>query len=288
MEIKKIYIGSKFFRYIEKGNDETVLDCIRVLKVHEEKNEVVCKTSYGNKIKLSIDELIDNYKMLSSDGVMSASIVSLEKCSDIIISVTSLDQTKESPYAVCRQCIYDFFANNLVQNDRDVYVGVSVNRESCPANIDFNMITSCTDIKYNMFIKVYLDDSLEEILSFINTKKFDSVLRHSKYFLQNQFENKNIIGCCESVRDLLFSNNFMYDFRKCFNIKTIPFSQNNLDKLKAENIEFINKEYGINIKQSAVVPYSRSIDLSELQDKYFLCSTGEENYKKIYVVTYND
>ena len=207
--MSKIYTGTKFFKYSGEGEDEK-LDVLRITREENEKGIFGCIDLDGNKYWISKDELIDNYTMLNPDGLMSISIVELDESPDIIVSVANLKKSDNLPFAICRQCMYDFFTNEMIKDpDRTMYLGASVNRKTCPANIDFRAVMVCEPTKnpYTKSVLVYLDDTLEDILKFIRPTKFDNTLVSLKEEAKKELEAQgyildgNILGYCTTLKD---------------------------------------------------------------------------------------
>ena len=287
--MSKIYTGTKFFKYSGEGEDEK-LDVLRITREENEKGIFGCIDLDGNKYWISKDELIDNYTMLNPDGLMSISIVELDESPDIIVSVANLKKSDNLPFAICRQCMYDFFTNEMIKDpDRTMYLGASVNRKTCPANIDFNLLTTCNSIRETRFIAVYLDDNLDTILGLIRTKKYDDILRQIHVTMNKIYEGKNIIGLNDTLRDLLVDLQFMYDFRSCFDVFVLDDAfKENATCLSDRQLEQVKKYYHINnIKCTYVIPYNKEIKLSDVVKKYFLATSSDDDYKKIYIVAYD-
>lgn len=282
----KIYCGSKFFRFI---NDE--LDIVRVYKVDEKKQVVKYFTATKEKKSMSIDYLLNNYKRLSPDGMIIISVVMTGEVRDVIIALKNLKTNVGNlPDVVCRQGIFDIFSQIANREENDVYVGVSISQESCPVDIKFEDILACTSKKDDSEIPifVYLDDSLEDILSLFSHKRYDDAIKECSASLKGSFADKNIIGTTGSLRELLEHNNFMFDFRKCFKIMEVPFHIDaESEALTQENILYMEHELKVNIMETYIAEYSREIDLKSIKRDYVLVTSAADKFDKIYICGYD-
>ena len=279
--IKNINIGSKYFRFNEETNEFEIL---RVYSIVEEKGLVKYFTSTGERKTIDWKKLLEEYKLLRPDAVFSALIVNVSGEKDVIVALVS---TEGEIRVICRQNIFDFFANNTKKIAGMFYVGVSVSRETCPANINFEDIMGCDGINFQRLIYVYLDDTLDDILKLFNHNKFNAVLRNLS--MTRRVINGEIAqGYCKTLRELLESNNFMYDFRKNFGIIELPFPiDEDKDMLSSENTLFLENEFKKNIMETYVIRYSREIDLHSIKREYVLAASATDKYNKIYIIGYD-
>lgn len=286
----KIYSGSKFYRYLD-GQDHP--EIIRLLNIDYDKGIVKYLNSSGEKKKDSYTFITKNFKMLAPDGLMNFSHVTMtEGNEDIIIALKPFPKTDEElanmsnlPYAICRQMVADVFASSF--NPDDPIIGVSISQDSCPANIDFNLMLACTGLKYSRMIAIYLDDTLDKILGLFDNKIFDKVFETVIY---PRWQDTK--GSCCSLSELLKTNNFMYDFRKCFNIREVPFAITE-DNIKSEqldelNTNFLTNELKTNITETYLIRYARDIDFSKFKRKYVLVSSADNNFSEVFVVGYDE
>ena len=283
-KIHKIHTGSKFYRYAEGSMEPEV---IRIRNIDYDKGIIKYFDSDNNKCKMSYDNLINKFKMLTPDGLISFSSVQVNENPDVIVALKvfpkkneDLDKMTDLPNVICRQMVVDFFANNI--NPDDNILGVSVSQETCPSNIAFNLLLACSGVYFSKMVAVYLDDTLDIILSLFDNSRFDSVLEE----LNTRYPDTK--GIANSLEVLLRSNNFMYDFRKCFGIIEIPFKVNeDIEGLSAENIEYLSKELKVNILETYLIRYSRTIDISKIKRDYVLVASAQEAFDKVYIVGYD-
>lgn len=288
MAIDNIYCGSKFFRF----TDDADLEIMRVYRMGDGGMSVKCIDSKGIQHKIDYKYLMENYKMLSPDGIMMISIVNtnVEKDQDVVVALKALPSTDNIPYAICRQSIFDFFSNNIAKNDSVVYVGVSASQDTCPANINFDELFACSSLAYSVTIAVYLDDTIDDILAQFRHKRFNDVLVKLEYSLKNTFaeQNKTVLGANKTIEELLKNNNFMYDFRKCFKIVELPFTINEDDEsLSIDNILFLENEIKSNIMETYVIRYSKEIDLRGIDRDIIFATSVKDDHNKVYIVGYD-
>lgn len=285
-ETVKIYCGSKFFRFV---NDQ--LEMIRVYKVDDKKQQVRYFTAEKEKKSMSVDYLLNNYKRLAPDGMIIVSVVMTGEVRDVIIALKNLrTNVGNLPDVVCRQGIYDVFSHITNRDENTIYVGISMSQDSCPADINFQDTLACTSKKDDseLPIFVYLDDSLDEILSLFSHKRYDDAIKECSLSLKGSIKDKNIIGTTMGLRELLEYNNFMYDFRRCFKIMELPFHIDaETEGLSQENILYMEKELQVNIMETYVMEYSREIDLKSIKRDYMLVVSAADKFDKVYICGYD-
>lgn len=283
-----IYPGSKFFRFLEDREEPEIIRIFNVINKdkEEEKQKVTYLDKNNVKHHMNLSYLLDNYKLLKIDGTLMISIVTLLGAPDVVVALQKADAISNGPFAICRQRVSDVFSNNLIKYEHENWVGVSVNTDTCPANIDFRNFLLCEKLDYSISIAIYIDDKLEDILKLFSNTRFDNALKKCKKFLGA--ENPNYLGVCESIEELLRANNFMFDFRKCFGIQEIPFSIDpNSEKLSVENTLFLEGELKANIMETYVIKYDKGIDLKSIKRDYLLVSSAQDKFNNLYIVGYD-
>ena len=288
---KRIIPGTKFFKYYEEKEEPEI---IRIYKVSEGDKSIGYYDSENHKHDMKYNKLTEEYKMLRPDGVILFSIVELSpEINDVIVSLQSYSledkYNKALPFAICRQSVYDFFSNmaTAATDPNRFTVGISVNQDSCPADINFADLLTCGKLVSNVSISIYLDDTLDDILRFVKAKKYNEVLRTLKQV--SLARNPEVMGgYTESLRELLSTNNFMYDFRKCFNIMEIPFTvDEDSEELSVENIHYMENELKVNIMETYLIRYTKEIDLRTIKRDFKLVSSSADKYNKVYIVGYD-
>lgn len=299
MEIKNLLnkIGAKFYKYND-GEEEP--EVIRICKIDEIKKIIKVTDNHSNKKQISLDSLENEYRQLSPDGIINISIVKNKNVSDVIVSLGRFihnEHDSNLPYAVCRQLIFDVFGNYAAASkkeyDNRVYTGMSISQDTCPNNVNFKDVLLCDKLVENRSILVYRDDTLDDILDLVVTKKYDSVLRNLKELSKSTdlgtFNPGEIpYGFVESFKELLEVNNFMYDFRKAFHIIEIPHPVDEKSEgLSMANILYLENKIKANILETYLIKYTREIDLRTIKRDYMLVSSAAEDFKTIYLVAFD-
>lgn len=277
----KIFLGDKFYRYIEETDK---VEIIRICKIKNE-NSFTYITDNGTKCNITKTELLNDYTRLKADATLAFTIVNLQgDMKDVIVAMyktKDLEDGNNLPYAVCRQNIFDLFTNQ-VQKGKTMYFGVSVSVDTIPEDIPFEMTLACNGIAYDNKVSVYIDDTLETILSFVNTSKFDAVLNN----LYTKINKNEIKGYCNSLKQLLVENDFMYDFLRAFDIHRVDFeleTQEN-DELDVNQRIIIEEMLKVEMFRTYVLEYSKEVNLKEIKRSYILVS---DKNKKLYIVGYD-
>ena len=292
----RLKANSRLYRYLEDDSIEEV----RIIRVQ---NEEVCtiRTIKGNDIgkekKITEKELLDSYTLLNPIGYVTFNIVKVNVIEDIMITIIRDKDKHEGAYVICRQCASDLFAKQLSPDHVD-YVGISVSKESCPANVNFNDFFVCDEIIRSEVIAYYLGDKLEDITRCVkNMKKFNSVLmdlfiRHCNYLANNNkliaatYEKKEEVdGYCKTLEQLLDMNNFKYDLCRAFDIVPTTFSRSCFESSILENNvrEFLSSVLMRNVTKTLCVEYDGDVDLSEIKRDYCLISDKDDT---VWVVAY--
>lgn len=277
----KIFLGDKFYRYIEETDK---VEIIRICKIKNE-NSFTYITDNGTKCNITKTELLNDYTRLKADATLAFTIVNLQgDMKDVIVAMyktKDLEDGNNLPYAVCRQNIFDLFTNQ-VQKGKTMYFGVSVSVDTIPEDIPFEMTLACNGIAYDNKVSVYIDDTLETILSFVNTSKFDAVLNN----LYTKINKNEIKGYCNSLKQLLVENDFIYDFLRAFDIHRVDFeleTQEN-DELDVNQRIIIEEMLKVEMFRTYVLEYSKEVNLKEIKRSYILVS---DKNKKLYIVGYD-
>ena len=301
MDIKNLLnkIGAKFYKYND-GEEEP--EVIRICKVDEIKKIIKVTDNHNGKRQISLDTLESEYRQLSPDGILNISIVKNRNVSDVIVSLGRFvynEHDNNLPYAVCRQLICDVFGNYAAMSKKvydfgnNVYTGMSISQDTCPVNVNFKDVLLCDKLVENKSFLVYRDDTLDDILELITTKKYDSILRNLKELSKSTdlgtFNPGDIpTGFCETFKELLVSNNFMYDFRKAFHIMEVPYHiDGTFDCLDEPNILYLENELKIGILETYMIKYTREIDLRTIVRDYMMISSAADDFKEIYIVAFD-
>jgi len=268
-----------------KVNEDDSIEFLRLVKV-KNADSYVLLNSKKERVKLTEDEL-SKYVKLRPDGYINYSIVSLDAgIKDVIVSMfrrTDIEDGDAIPYCICRQNIFDLFTNNLVKDDKTQFVGCSVSKDTCPADIDYKMIMGCNSIIENINVSMYIDDTLDDLLEPIYVADFNNIL--FKNYIKSMKEN--IYGYCKNLKELLHTNNFMYDVLKAFGIIKIPFVidyDSNSYEICTSNREWLENYLKVEMFKTFVVPFTKEIDLKKIERDHVIIS---DNNNEIFIVLYD-
>lgn len=273
-----------------------------ILSFKNRENANVRNLETGEKKTILVKDIVEKYTLLNPVGYIGFNIVDLKaNLQDVIVSLfkpEDLEETPAIPYAICRQCIVDFIYQQI--DPKSEMLGISVSKDTCPANVDFSYMLSCDKVHSGTMIAVYLDYSLDKILSFIKTKDFDNTLyatmmdyakhQSDKFgnFMYINITNQDCYnGYCKSLKILLETNNFMHDFYRAFNIYNLDFDFTDRDNtaLTNEEAEVVSTLLCKNINSSVIVKYGYDIDLTNLSNSVILVA---DKNAKLYAIAYTE
>lgn len=282
-------IGAYFYKYEE---DELIV--LRLYKIKNE-NNFLFKDKQNNKIALS-KEQFEEFTMVKPDGLVIHVLASdpnqgLDTLC-FLYKIEDIDNNVQEPYAVCRQNIVDPFEMLLNNDPTKTYVGVSISRDTCPEGYDFKSVCMAAGIRHQRIHFVYKDDSFEDIMSYVNENLFNKTLG----IIRDHMDESDIlrfIGFKDTYRDLLKENDFMYDFRRAFNIIRInididtsieSWTEDGIYKISNEEIEIIEGITKHEVIAPIVIKYDRTIDIEKIKRSYILFEDSNEN---IYILSYD-
>lgn len=278
----KICVGDIFYKYIKE------LDKVDTLRVIKFKNSETVTVSNGDKkFPVQTKLLMKEYTRIKPDGYITFSIISIyEDYKDVIITLhrkKDIDENGMSkPYCACRQNITNVFANQIIQGDY-TFVGMSMNIDSAPIDVPYEMILSCDKVIESQIVSIYIDDTLDQILSYINTRKYDEVLCNIKSITK---QNDKLIGYCETLKELLVDTEFMQDFYSAYNIIKVPFKVVLIDEneIIPTQRKYLEDELKCEMFKTYLIKYSREIDLGKIKREYILVSDDDND---LYVLGYD-
>lgn len=267
-------VGSKYYRYTQEGG----LEIIRLKKIKNQ-DTIIVQDRGGKKFTLT-DKELNNYTRLNPDGYVSFAIVSVAGgVSDVIVGLhrkKDIEEGSKIPYAVCRQNVFDFFANQTNRDESITLIGTSVSKDTCPPDVDYRLMLACDGLMQLDTVNVYIDDTFEDVISMINTVNYDNAL----YTLDKKIDKEKTIGACSSLKQLLTENRFWNEFYRAFNIIKInevimayglDVDGDRLPQKCKEAIESVTK---YEILNELVMVYDKDIDLTAAQRDYLLVCDG--------------
>ena len=258
-------IGAYFFKY-EK--DELIL--LRLYKVKTE-NTFLLKDEQKNKVVLTKKQL-QEFTMIEPDGLIIHVLASdpnqgidtlclLYKIEDINNNITE-------PYAVCRQNVIDPFETILNNDSEKIYVGVSMSKDTAPADFDFKSLYMASGVRDQKINFVYKDDSFEDIMSFVNEDLYNKALDIIKSHMDEN-DNMTYIGFKNKYRELLIDNDFMYDFRRAFGIVRLnltintsidSWTEDGIYKISEKEIRSIESLTKHKVMSPILIKYDKTVD----------------------------
>lgn len=292
--MSKINLGAKYYRYVG--------DSLEILRVVSDKDPNSIKCSIGHtllKKRLPLEELEREYMRLSPDGFIYFNIVRVQEIEDVMIMLyrsSDIEKNESYPYCICRQNISDLFANTIKPKYEDMICGVSVSKDTLPEGLEMNTVLACDELLNSIGICVYMDDDISDILRLFKSKDYDIVLHnlfseHVKYKykdnIKEYMDKRYVDGYCKTLKDLMLSNNFMYDFYMGFNIYPVDITIQP-EECRGEGL-LLKHRFALsslilkNITNGLAVPYNKFIDLEKIERDYIMIqdSTG-----MIFIIAY--
>ena len=284
-----VQLGSKYY------NDDHLY---RVLAFKNSETARVLDLVTKEVLRIPIEELKKDYTLLLPDAAISFCIVGLaDNLEDVIVTMnrfSDLNEGVQIPYCVCRQNVRDLHAN-IVKTDflKHNFVGCSISIDTCPPEVDYNIMLACNSINFSTILYTYCDDSLEDMLMCIpHIDKYDRVLddlyrSYAKVkHLPVSKESDGIHGYCSTLRKLLVDNNFMYDFRAGLGIWSINTTMkvdnaNKIEPVFKESIEIMVSHRMMN---EICVKYHKDVDLDLIKRSYVLIADANDD---IYLIVYD-
>lgn len=286
----KYSVGTKVYQY---DNDDNLI-MLRIRKADDDKEIYhVINLNTNKSYDISYNEIHNYWVKLKPDGMMMFYVVKdSDEIRDVLVTLHPFNKKGEIsivPYAACRQDCVDIFrqAEKQTPVKGQIWAGCSISDKTCPAETSVVSFMNCEEFQYSRNCAVYLDDTIDDILDNIYTAKFDNILENYK----KKHHGDNLVGICTSLKELLEDKEFMLDFHYCFDITEVPFPiiPKETDKLLLSIVEQVKS---IAVKQVYVVPYDKTIDLTELQRPYILCTPqyikATPEQRKIYIVGYDE
>lgn len=265
-------VGTRYYRYV---NDRPIQ--IRLLRIKNDNCYVV--ESYGQRFNMTKAEF-KTYTKLHPDGNISFSVAMLDDgVKDVITMFYRKQDIGQFPFAVCRMNIYDLFTNAIRKEEDIMYIGCSVNRDSCPEDIDFNLTRACNGSVKDDVIAVYIEDTLDSILHLISSAPYDDVL----YMLSKGYMPDKTRGVCSSLKQLLAQNHFIDDVYYGFKELAVQFKY--IPEVAADLIHAVEDVIKHEMKNAVWTRFDRDIDLSKIEDEYVIVRDIEDN---LFIVSYEE
>lgn len=281
-------IGAYFFKY-EK--DELIL--LRLYKVKDE-NTFLLKDKQKSKVVLTKEQL-EEFTMIEPDGLIIHVLASDPQhgvdtlC--MLYKIEDIDNNIMEPYAICRQNVIDPFETILNNDSSKIYVGVSMSRDTAPADFDFKSLCTAAGVRDQKINFVYKDDSFEDIMSFVHESLYNKALNIIKSHMSKD-DRSTYIGFESTYRQLLIDNDFMYDFRRAFNIVRLnltidtsidSWTEDGIYKISDKEIKTVESLTKHQVIAPILIKYDKSVDIDSIKRDYLFF---EDLNKELYIISY--
>ena len=243
-------------------------------------------------VKMSVRELKKNFVRLVPDGFFTISNVDYpinngtERGFDVLCT---LNLTNDGmPYVVCRQDTIDVF--KFTNDAKLTPIGLSVSRESCPKNMDFNVFLYSDNVTNFRATAVYLEDSLTDFLKYVKPlAKYDATMAK----LYAKYKNTGATGCFNNVYELLLKNGFYEDVKRAFGVWTYPFPvdlkrcqlNDQEENMLNTAIKLKNRKRMVNV---IYCPFERGMNLDKFNDRYLIVNAGTDRVSDPFVFAYEE
>lgn len=284
MAIKKhSFIGCKFF-----NSDGFILRVKAVrnkdLFIMEDENQKIYKVK-----RRVLDEEFTKLNPIGIFTVFEVKIGGGKK--DVICTLhRSIDMEKgiNLPYIAARQTMINVFAAPLENNPDMIPIGCCMSNKTCPTNVNFDILLQNEGIVSSSIVSVYLDDTIDTILRYINTINYDNVI----YYFRRKFDSDGMRNTGYNLYSFLDNNGWMSEFDNAYNIinlndDIINMKNNDIQTNIIELQYLIEKEIEYKVSIQQIIKYDETVDLRRLagRDEFlFVRNNNKEN--AIYIIKY--
>ena len=243
-------------------------------------------------VKMSIDELKNNYIKLMPDGFFTISNVSYtikdseEKGFDVLI--TAHKPGDNIPSIICRQdCMNVFQVSN---NTYAIPMGISIPREACPKNMNYLEFMTSEECANFKSIAFYIDDDIDTILRYIGSlNKYNDTMKK----LYNKYQYTRFKECRQSVKELINTTGFIEDLKSMFGIFNFPFGLDmNRSELNETELMMVNKLVKPNSAKQFIeanyCPFDKAIDTDELGVNHLFINIGDPKKTDLFILAYKE
>ena len=206
------------------------------------------------------------------------------------------------PQIVCRQGVRDFFYDICCKGDPEKennYVGISVSRATCPANLDIIELTACDMVVDSKMVHFYKEDTIKDILECVPKAEYNKILEklytdhieslpNFNPFLKDRDEHQ---GWCKNLEKLLMINNIDSDINAMQNITGVSFEldkhlvqKDDVYSLDHDALVFFDYTFKVNAVDTRVIEYDNSVNLADFNNSNYTMLRDKNN--KLYIVVY--
>ena len=294
-------VGCKYF-LSTKGEEAAINSLFRVIDVRpgatDDSREVKIKYLNTDETKWINADKLGEYTKLNPDAYLMYSIVEYDGLKDVLFTIHKVGdngKVNPAPSMACRQNIVNLFSMMKQENNR---IGVSVTTSTLPIGMEMAQILAFDELKESGISLLYKEDTIDDILSVLPTKKLDKVFRDIWNYYDQKGEFKydsgplHLYGVANSTEEFFRENDVIHDYHDIFDIIEVPFSLKWKEKVPQKALVSIIAEATHKVpKRCYVYPYSRTIDMSDIQKDYLLMTANPDKAEKddrdIYIVGYD-
>lgn len=290
---------------IFKENKDESITMFRIMRVNN--NKVIVRNMDTEEEKILEKDELKNYTILEPDGYITFNIVKISNTfRDVVVTASRIRDLKNGdtfPFAVCRQNIIDVFYNLLVKDESEMMVGLSISRNTCPANYSMTLMLACNEIEFSESINIYRTDTLDDIYKFISAR-YNDILEELYKTHVNRIGDPVLLfknhhdGWCKNLRTLLQENNFQYDIDDMLGISSVDFVVEDYSVLRTwkdidvqyisltdDLIRWFSSLFKVNITELVLIKYGFDIDVENdfNNEQFFLI---RDKNKILYICCY--
>lgn len=262
-------------------------ELFKVINIKKNDKYILQDNNTGDLKTVTKKQLIQGYTKLKPAGYMIFSVVEFNDDKDVIVALYREKQTKEEaqyelPYCVCRQNVINIFSKQLDNVER---VGMSISLDTSNDIPTLLAMTKCTKIYTALAVSVYMDNTLQDILSLFDNQCFDEALQSMEY-KRLAF----IPGYCDFLEELLIQEDFMYDFYTAFGIERVDFPINIVNEetgyIDPIQTVLLEKTFSVEVFDAFAFKFDYTIRLKDIQKQYKLVFSVPDNM--LYVIAFTE
>lgn len=277
--------GTKYY----KSNmelEEALKSVIRISDYDPVKKIYTAKENDSNIIHLNEEELQKDWTRLVPDAMIMMCIVEYDDLADVLFCAHKKDGAtfKAVPDIVCRQNIIDVYSGNTNT------IGMCISQKTKLDQVGFEELLQYNEMNAMYVSMCYIDDTIDDILEYTNTKRADAVLRRLN---ENYYSKYEVIkGSFKTLKELLMNNQFMLEYHMMFDILEVPFSIKWKDLVPKQALVDIIAETTRKVPSALyVIPYNKSINLKSFEREYILATAdparAKEDDRDIYIIGFD-
>lgn len=307
----KTLLGLIIFKWDDDIGDNIQYRIKNIIEENDNKFAILKRLDCKENLKkISYEELKDmmhEYQILKSDGILSVSVVTLSftdnknrKVRDIRLIWFKNDSVIDEPdfykpTVIASQALADVYATMIGGEER---VGISVPTNALPTGYTVNNFLIFDEVLTSKMYHIYKTDTLNMIANLTGDNDVKRVLIelygareqyliHNKPFFDRNIYRTNLDGYCRTYKRFLRYTGFVNDLRNSIGISNVSFEieegQESLDNEQKQEVSVLYG--GIRIEKTFIYNFKYDIDLSKIKMKYLMIM---DNKEKLYVIGYTE